>query len=268
LEGFDALKEVLAVTNGSECLTTASESLRRNLAAIEEMVETFSKVFELDVATQAKRVKDQLQKLEELCFHETWDTAEVITSSLDWSFAELNYEASEFSDRVQQLDDSLSRLNQIYEQFVLPQAVVMLVGSLEVYLSTVFSCCLFDMLRLNHRAVSKISNRYNFQNWGDSVDAFRTFLGIELCPEGINNSEVVGLQQRRHVFVHRTGIIDERAAHQLSLPLSSIGERLTVGYCEVMGNIELVRRIGDHLHLSIGNREQNSHRAKTSIADE
>jgi hypothetical protein len=255
VKGFDELKEVLAVTNGSECLTTAGESLRRNLASIEEMVETFSKVFELDVATQAKRVKDQLQKLEELYFHETWDTAEVITSSLDWSFAELDYETGEFSDRVHQLDESLSRLNQIYEQFVLPQAVVMLVSSLEVYLSTVFSCCLFDMLCLNDRAVSKISSRYNFQNWGDSVDAFRTFLGIELCPEGVNSSEVVGLQQRRHVLVHRTGMIDERAVHQLSLPLSSIGERLRIKYSDVMENIELVRRIGDHLHLSIGKRE-------------
>jgi len=237
-------------------LATANENLRRNMASIEKIVETFSRVFELDVATRAKQVRDLLQKLVDLYFQETWDTSEVITSSLDWSFAELDYETSEYSDRVHQLDESISQLNQIYEQFVLPQAVVMLVGSLEVYLSTVFASCLSDMLGLNDRAVSKISGRYNFQNWGDSVDAFRTFLDIELCPEGVNSSEVVGLQQIRHVLVHRLGVVDERAARQLNLPLSSVGKDLKVKYSEVIEYVELVRRIGEHLCLSIEKQSQ------------
>jgi hypothetical protein len=244
----------MPTTSESDYLEIANETLRRNLASLEQMVDIFPRVFELDIATRARRVRDQLQRVTEIYFHETWDTSEVVTSSLDLSFSELEYETGEFSERVQQLDESINQLNQIYERFVLSQAIVMLVGSLEVYLSTVFACCLSGILNLNDRAISKISGRYNFQNWGDSVDAFRTFLEIELCPEGDNGHKIAALQQKRHVLVHRMGVIDERAACQLNLPARLIGKRLRIEHSEVIEGIELIRRIGSHLHHSTKKR--------------
>lgn len=236
--------------NKSDHFSNSYETLRQNLASLEQMTVTFSKIFELDIATRAKRVKDQLQRVTDLYFYETWDTSEVITSSLDLSFSELEYETSEFAERVSRLNEAIGELNRIYEQFVLSQVIVMLVGLLEMHLSTVFVSCLSSKLDLNDRAISKIRSRYNFQNWGDSVDAFRTFLGIELCPQESDGSKIVALQQERHVIVHQMGVIDERAGRQLNLSPSLIGRRLEIKPPEVLEDIKLVHRIGEHLYHS------------------
>jgi hypothetical protein len=141
----------------------------------------------------------------------------------------------------------MGEFESIYKQFVLPQLVVMLVGSLEVYLTTVFRSYMAAKIDLKERAIADISNRYNFQNWGSSVDAFRTYLDMELCPSGLESGKVMALQQKRHVVVHRLGILDERAVKQLALDPSFIGKRLVVQASEVREGIELVRQIGEHI---------------------
>lgn len=166
------------------------------------------------------------------------------------SFSKLEYDTSEFAERVSRLNEAIGELNQIYEQFVLPQVIVMLVGSLEMHLSAVFVSCLSSKFGLNDRAISRIRSRHNFQNWGDSVDAFRTFLAIELCPPEVDGSEIVALQQERHVIVHQMGIIDERAVRQLNLSPSLIGRRLEIKQSEVIEDIKIVHRIGEHLYHS------------------
>jgi hypothetical protein len=204
----------------------------------------------LDIAAQAKNVIGRLRAVADTYFHETWDTSGVLTSSMDLEFAELEYHAHELDESAKQLDESINELKQIYEQFVLSQAVVMLVSSLEVYLSTVFESCLSAKLDLGERAISNIRGGYNFQNWGDSVDAFRTFLGIELCPQDISGSKIVGLQHRRHVLVHRMGIIDERAARQLNSP-AMVGKRLKIDRFEVIEGIKIVRGLAEHLTSAV-----------------
>lgn len=215
------------------------------------MIEAFSEILELDIAARAKSVKDQLQTVTDLYFYETWDASEVITSALDLVFSRLEYETSEFAQQVHELDRSINELSRIYKQFVLSQAVVILVSSLEVYLSAVFTSCLSGRLSLNDRAISGICSRYNFQNWGSSVDAFRTFLEMELCPQGIDSSHIIALQQKRHVLVHQMGIIDERAVRQLKLSPSLVGKHLEIRQSEVLEGIELVRAIGEHLYQGV-----------------
>jgi len=242
--------ENTAMADKTGLLATANETLYQNIASLEQMVEIFSSVFELDIAAQAKDVICRLETIADTYFYETWDSSEIITSSLDLGFSELEHRARELDDSAKQLDGSINELKRIYEQSVLPQAVVMLVGSLEVYLSTVFVSCLSAKLDLSERAISSIRERYNFQNWGDSVDAFRTFLGIELCPQDVGGSKIVGLQQRRHVLVHRLGVIDERAARQLNSP-SLVGKRLKIKQSEVMEGIKVVRRLAEHLTSTV-----------------
>jgi len=117
----------------------------------------------------------------------------------------------------------MGELKAIYEQFVLAQLIVRLVSSLEVYLATVFTSCLSAKLELSERAVSEIASRYNFQNWGSSVEAFRTFLDIDLSSGDFDSSRIVSLQQKRHVQVHRMGVLDERAVRQLGMSPARIG---------------------------------------------
>jgi hypothetical protein len=70
---------------------------------------------------------------------------------------------------------------------------------------------------------------------------------MELCPSGLESGKVMALQQKRHVVVHRLGILDERAVKQLALDPSFIGKRLVVQASEVREGIELVRQIGEHI---------------------
>jgi hypothetical protein len=211
------------------------------------LVDVFSEIFELEIAARAKSVQAQLIKTTEIYFDETWDSSEALTASLDLAFSALDYETSEFVKRVSHLDQAIGQLEDLYQQFVLGQVVVMLVGSLEIFLSAVFKSCLEQKLDLNQRAISSIMSRYNFQNWGSSTDAFRTFFEIELCPEGVDSSTISTLQQKRHVLVHRLGELDKRAVSQLGLQPSSAGRRLTIELAEVVQGIELVRAIGEHL---------------------
>lgn len=229
----------------------ANNTIQRDLAFLRRVIEVFSMVFELDVPTRAKRVTSQLRKVTDLYFHETWDSSEVITSSLDLTFSELEYETDEFAERVRQLNRSISELRRIYEQFVLSQALVMLVSSLEVYFSTVFRACLSDRLDLNESAILKIVSQFNFQNWGSTVNAYRTFLEIELCPQTVDGAKIDALLQKRHVLVHRMGVVDERAIHQLKLPSSLLGTRLKIEAPEIAKSIDLVYQIVEHLSSTL-----------------
>lgn len=226
----------------------AHDALCRDLDSLEQIVDAFSRILELDVVAQARRVERQLVKATEIYFDETWDSAESLTSSLDSTFSELDYETSELGKAVVQLDQNMDELKAIYEQFVLAQLIVMLVSSLEVYLAAVFTSCLSAKLELSGRAVSDIASRYNFQNWGSSVEAFRIFLDFELCSGGFESSRIVSLQQKRHVLVHRMGVLDERAVRQLGISPHRIGERLRIGPSEIKESIELVRSIGEYVH--------------------
>ena len=232
-------------------LETANKALDRDLGSLQRILEIFPKILELDLVSRATRVKNQLQRVSELYFEETWDTSEVITSSLDLTFSQLEYETGEFSERVKDLAESFDRLRHAYEEFVVSQGLIMLVSMLEVYLSTVFTSCLEERFGFGDRGISRIESRCNFQNWGDSVDAYRSFLGMELCPPGVSNSDVVALQQKRHVLVHQLGQIDLRAVRQLGLSPSMAGERLRIERSEVTEGINLVRNIGDHLTQAI-----------------
>lgn len=227
-------------------LVDAEETIRRDLAFLKQITDVFSMVFGLNIPEQAAHVATQMEKVSNLYFRETVDSSDFITS-LDWIFSELEYEADEFAVRARRLNDSFKQLHHIYQQFVLSQALVMLVSSLEVYLGTVFRISLAHRLGLDAGAVSQIARGYNFQNWGSATQAFRTFLQVELCPDGVEGAEVNALLQRRHVLIHRLGIIDERALRQLRLPSSSLGTRLRVSPSEINKGIILVGRIVKHV---------------------
>jgi hypothetical protein len=239
------------MTHRFDHVAVANETLEQNLLSLEQMLLAFSRILGLEIASQAKQIKKSLQKATELYFYETWDVSEVITSSMDLVFSELEFETSVFSEQVDELDKSIQELARIYQQFVLAHALVMLVSSLEVYLSTVFRVCLSEKLNLNERAILQIVSQFNFQNWGSSVNAFRTFLEIELCPQEIDGSQIDALLTKRHVLVHRMGMVDERAIRQLNLPAIEIGERLRIKPSDVMEGIKLVSRIAEHLWSDI-----------------
>ena len=225
----------------------ASKTLNHELDALERMVQVFAGILGMDIAARAKLVQAQLIKTAELYYEETWDSAEALTASLDLTFSALDLETNEFVKSVTLLDESISKLHRIHDQFVLPQLIVLLVGSLEVYLSMLFESLLSERLGVQQRAISKIASRYNFQNWGSSVDAFQTFLELELCPEDVDSSAIIALQQDRHVLVHRMGIVDERAARQLKLDASFIGKRLVVRRSTVLEGVRLARKVDEYL---------------------
>lgn len=239
-------------------LRAANETVRRDLAFLTQITEAFSTVFELDIPGQAERVAAQLEKVTDIYFHETVDSSEVLTSALDWTFSELEYETDQFTQRARRLADSVDELRQIHEEFVLSQALVMLVSSLEIYLESVFRTCLSLRLDLDRSAASQIMRLYNFQNWGDAVNAYRSFLDVELCPDTIGGGEIHAMLQRRHVLVHRMGLIDERAIRQLQLPESSLGTQLKVTSADVAQGVQLVRQIVEHVSQALnGDSEQD-----------
>jgi hypothetical protein len=231
----------------SNQFTIAYETLAQELAALERMIQVFVQIFELDVPAQAKGVGDQVQALSAFYSWETMDESGG-WPSLDQGFSELEQDAEDLLAQIHKLDQSVGELGQIYKELVLPQTIVILVSSLEVYLSTVFTLHLSSRLSLKDSAVSEIRRRYNFQNWGDVVKAYREFVDIELPPDGIEGSEIQALLQKRHVIVHQRGVIDRRAIDQLRLPSSSLGEHLTFEHTEVEKCINLVREIGEFLY--------------------
>lgn len=230
----------------------AKQTLLEDLVSLEEMIQAFSEIFELGIVDQAKQIRSQLDKVTEVYFQETWDSSEAITASLDLTFSELEFETSRFSRRVDQLDESLGKLAGIYAHFVLSQALVMLVSSLEVYLTRVFRSCLSDKRGLNERAIRTIMERYNFQNWGSSVDAFQTFFEVDLVPEGVNGATIERILQKRHVFVHQMGTIDEKAARKMGLHETEIGKHLKVSSAEILEGVQVVREISKCLSSHFG----------------
>lgn len=230
----------------------ALSTLNRNLGFLERMLGSFADIFSLDVLERAGDVGKQVEAVIDLYFNETYDSSEVITSGLDLEFSKLEFDSAEFSKRVDQLGQSLSSLSSIYEEFVLCQAIVMLVSSLELYLSTMFSVGLHERYPLGERAIVEIVSRYNFQNWGNAVEAYRNFLGIELCSRNEDGVCVTLLQQKRHLLVHQLGIIDQRGARSLGLSVAAIGQPLRVKEADVRDAIALVHRIALCLQESIG----------------
>lgn len=228
--------------SSSDQRAEAYQTLTQELASFKQMIEVFSCIFGLDIAEQAKNVREQLLGVSGYYSWETWGTEDGWTA-LDQGFSELEQNASKLMQQVDALDRSIGELDRIYTECILPQALVMLVGSLEVYLSTVFVSCLSSRSGLGDRAISETRSRYNFQNWGQTVEAYRVFLGIELGSEVVDSTKIHALLQRRHVIVHQRGTIDVRAIRSLKLLPSAVGERLRIKQSEVLESIDLVRCI-------------------------
>lgn len=232
--------------NGSSQFTEAYQVLSRVLANLEQMLNVFSHIFELEVAGQAKDVRDQMLGISDFYFWETGDGSGG-WHSLDEGFTELEQKMGAFSDDIEQLDQSIGELDQIHRRFVLPQILVMLVSSLEVFLSTMFELGLSSRSNLDSRAIGEIRRGQSFQNWGRAVKAYSTFLGMDPCPEGVENSEVQALIQKRHVIVHQMGIVDGRALQDLRLPSTAVGKRLGIDRSAVIESLDLVGKIGKHV---------------------
>jgi hypothetical protein len=108
------------MTEKSHSLGAIHETLSQDLDSLENMISVFTVIFELDLVARAKRVQSQLIKATEDYFEETWDATEVITSSLDLTFSELDYETSGFGKAVVEFQKSMSEFEGIYKRFVLP----------------------------------------------------------------------------------------------------------------------------------------------------
>ena len=163
-----------------------------------------------------------------------WISEESLTSAFDLDFSELEYKNRTFSQSAKMLNELIKGLETIYRQFILGQSIVIIVSSLEAFLSGIFSHCLMQKFPTKFTAqLDEITGRYNFQNWGNTIVGYRTFLNIDLGEGGNFSSRITMLQQKRHVLIHQAGVIDRRAVKQLNLRNEVVGKNINITEQEV-----------------------------------
>ena len=113
-----------------------------------------------------------------------------------------------------------------------------------------FVLCLKTKFQQNDRAVFEIRSRYNFQNWGSTVEAYQTFISIDFATLKGIGSAITILQQKRHILIHQSGIIDAKAAKYLNLPARVIGTHLMVTEEDVRDGVRIIKNISNHLYNS------------------
>jgi hypothetical protein len=230
-------------------ITEAFEVYQNDLNALEQMITAFHNILILDIGNAANRINAKLKKVSEFYFEETWDSSEVITSALDLVFSELEAEQDDFQDEVDKLNSSLKLMQRNYKEFILPQGIVLLVSSLELFLATIFKNLLRAKLRgVNEYAVNNICRGVNFQNWGSTIDAYRTFLDIDFNKSSINRRMIVEIQQERHIIVHRRGLLDEKSLKLLGVSKKQVGRRLKFSEDSIYKAISLFSESGKVIH--------------------
>lgn len=238
-------------------------ALEKDLASIEEMVDFMPRVQRLDLQRKAESVAKTTKEIVQIYFEESHavyansddDIRETTTTQFDGLYADADDEIATLQHALSGLRGAMNDLQTIYSSFMLPQAIVMLVSSLEAFLSTTFDICVEERLQkagLHTSGAKKvIVEQYNFQNWGTSVKAYREILGIELAPATLDSGLIEQIQQIRHILVHRAGIVDERAVRHLRLEEAQLGRRLVVTGELVTKGIAGVRLVRDHLEQSL-----------------
>ena len=229
------------------------DKFNQSLNYIEQILNSFKEIFELEISEQALDISKKLNEVIELYYYDTVDSDESLTAAFDLDFSELEYKNRTFSQSAKKLNESIKGLKNIYKQFILGQSTVIIVSSLEAFLSGIFSYCLMQKFQQNSRAVDEITGRYNFQNWGNSVVGFRTFLNIDLGEGGNFSSKITILQQKRHVLIHQSGVIDKRAAKNLNLTNEVVGKSLNITEQEVRESIKTVREFSTFLQSATHN---------------
>lgn len=224
------------------------DALYQSLEFVERTVTSFRDIFALDIRGRAKGVDKKLKSVVDLYFYGTVDAEDDLISAFDKEFSELEYLSRDFSSSLNKLTDSLNKLSDIYDQSILEYTIVIMVSSLEVFLSNTFTLCLKAKFQQNDRAVSEIRSRYNFQNWGSSVEAYQTFLGVDFSTLKEFSSAITILQQKRHIIIHQSGVVDVKAAKYLNLPASAIGTRINIAEVDVSAGVGVVRNIAKYLY--------------------
>jgi hypothetical protein len=239
-----------------EGITRFVATFNQSLDYIEQITKSFKEIFELEIREQASDISKKLNSVIELYYYDTVNSDESLTSAFDLDFSELDHMNRSFSQKAKNLKNSIMDLESIYKQFILSQSIVIIVSSLEVFLSGVFSYCLMKKFQQNSRAVDKITDRYNFQNWGNTVDGYQTFLNIDLGKDESFKSKIIKLQQNRHVLVRQSGIIDKRVIKTLNLPEKAIGKKLNFTEKEIKDYIETARKFSIYLQDAITDNEK------------
>jgi hypothetical protein len=247
--------EVMEVEHGGflEGINQFVNKFNQSLDYIEQIINSFNDIFKLEIREQALDISKKLNDVIELYYYDTVDSEESLTSAFDLDFSELEYKNRTFSQSAKMLNESIKGLETIYRQFILGQSIVIIVSSLEAFLSGIFSHCLMQNFQQNSLAVNEITGRYNFQNWGNTVVGYRTFLNIDLGEGGNFSSRITMLQQKRHVLIHQAGVIDKRAVKQLNLPNEVVGKNINITEQEVREGIKTAREFSVFLQSATQN---------------
>lgn len=219
------------------------ENFEKELHTAEDIIQIFPFIFQLGIIIKARQIHDKAKKITDFYFEETWDNLRPsITAAYDLKFSELEYEMEGFGEKIDNLENGFSELENLYRQKILGQSIILLVSAFETFLSSAY----ITILQMkNVKGSFDTQESRSFQNWNKAVYLYNQVLGIKLLDAGIDYEIISDMIQQRHLLVHNIGKMDEKYIEKKRIQRDLIGSPLSFEEKSILNYIHSLKAIAD-----------------------